>query len=264
MISKRAAFDAQGYLRFPTSPELQCWADAARVAGVAAMQDPAHAHWWRHQRSWFVGVDALPNDGTGAVPGGAPLAGEAVDFVRDELGFKRPWHRAQVSVCFPGYPQQDADESETQHRFRSARDAAHVDGLHAEGPARRRHMREFHDFILGLPLTESSTGAAPLVVWAGSHVIMQKVLQLALAETPPEAWGDVDVTAFYQAARKRVFDECPRIELPAQPGEATLVHRFTLHGVAPWADGASASVDGRMIAYFRPESDDRQRWLMGR
>ena len=261
MITPRTAFEAQGYLRFPVTPALTRWAEAAARAGVAALDDPAHAHWWRHGRTWFVGVDALPNDGDGAVPGGPALMGEAIDFVRQELGFTQPWHKAQISVCFPGYPQRDADESDTQHRFRRARDAAHVDGLHGEGPARRRHMREFHEFILGLPLTDASSDAAPLVVWAGSHVIMQQMFRLAFAHVPPQTWGDVDVTAFYQAARARVFDECPRIELPAQPGEATLVHRFTVHGVAPWGEQASASPHGRMIAYFRPETEDRVMWL---
>jgi hypothetical protein len=41
--------------------------------------------------------------------------------------------------------------------------------------------------------------------------------------------------------------------VPAQPGEAVLVHRLALHGVAPWQKGATAPPEGRMIAYFRPE-----------
>lgn len=261
MISPPSTFDLQGYLRFPFSSALARWAAAALPCGVAALSDPAHAHWWRHRRTWFVGVDALPNDETAAVPGGPQLAGEAIDFIRNGIGFSGSWHSAQVSVCFPGYPERDDDETETQHRFRRARDAAHVDGLHAAGPARRRHMREFHDFILGLPLTAASPDAAPLVVWAGSHLIMSDVLRTAFTGRPPETWGDVDVTEAYQAARARVFAECPRIELPAVPGEATLVHRFTLHGVAPWGEGATAPKEGRMIAYFRPETADRVSWL---
>lgn len=257
----RSTFDAQGYLRFAFSPLSALWAEAARAAGSAALTDAAHAHWWRHRRTWFVGVDALPNDGTGAVPGGPPLSGPAVDFILQELGFAGPWHRAQVSACFPGYPLRGADESETQQHFRLKRDAAHVDGLHGEGPGRRRHMREFHAFILGLPLTEASADASPLVVWAHSHLIMQDVFRKAFAHVPPEAWGEIDVTEAYQAARTRVFAECPRVTLPAQPGEATLVHRFALHGVAPWGEGATAGTHGRMIAYFRPETTDRVRWL---
>ncbi|MFT3670841.1 hypothetical protein [Aestuariivirga sp.] len=261
MSSRATRFERDGFLRFPFSSALKRWAEAAAVAGAAAMEDPRHAHWWRHGRTWFVGVDALPNLPDGAVPGGPPLAGEAIDFLRDALGFRGPWHQAQVSACFPGYPQRDESESEAQHRFRRQRDAAHVDGLHGEGPERRRYLREYHDFILGLPLTEASAGAAPLVVWKGSHVIMQTVFTAALQSLAPERWGEIDFTDLYQQTRKQVFDTCERIVLPAAPGEATLVHRFALHGVAPWGEGAHASGQGRMIAYFRPETTDKLKWL---
>ncbi len=257
----RQQFAAQGYLRFPFAPSIARWVDAARSAGISALSDPAHARWWRHRRTWFVGVDALPNDADGAVPDGPPLTGAAIDFIRRDLGFSGAWHCAQVSACFPGYPQRDDDESDSQHRFRLTRDAAHVDGLHGEGPGRRRHMREFHAFILGLPLTEASADAAPLVAWEGSHLVMQETFHRLFASVPSAQWGEVDVTEAYQAARKRVFAECPRVILPARPGEATLVHRFALHGVAPWGEGASASPNGRMIAYFRPEMADRISWL---
>lgn len=261
MEALQSAYLRDGYLRFPLSPPLAHWAEAAAAAGVTAMDDPAHAHWWRHRRTWFVGVDALPNRPDGSVPGGPPLAGEAIDFLREALGFTGPWHTAQLSVCFPGYPQRDDDESEPQHRFRAKRDAAHVDGLHGEGPERRRHLREFHDFILGLPLNAASADAAPLVVWRGSHVMMQKLFADALAHLAPEEWGAVDITDLYQQARKQAFESCERMLLPASPGEATLVHRFALHGVAPWGENATAAVHGRMIAYFRPETADRLRWL---
>lgn len=261
MTTSASLFRSRGYLRFPASPGLLRWAGAARVAGLAAMADPAQAKWWRHRRTWFVGVDALPNDADGVVPGGPPLTGEAIRFVTQHLGFAGPWHRAQVSVCRPGYPQRDDGESDTQHRFRRDRDAAHVDGLHAEGEARRRHMREFHDFILGLPLGDASAEASPLVVWEGSHLIMQEMFRTVFANVAPQAWEDVDVTDAYHATRRRAFAECPRVTLPATAGEATLVHRFALHGVAPWAPGATSSAEGRMIAYFRPETKDRVKWL---
>jgi hypothetical protein len=34
-----------------------------------------------------------------------------------------------------------------------------------------------------------------------------------------------------------------------------------LHGMAPWADGAVADPDGRIIAYFRPELPSVADWL---
>ena len=48
----------------------------------------------------------------GLVAGGPPLGGAAMDFVRGELGHSLPLHRAQVSVCYPGYPKPSAEESE--------------------------------------------------------------------------------------------------------------------------------------------------------
>ena len=62
----------------------------------------------------------------------------------------------------------------------------------------------------------------------------------------------MDVTEIYQAARREVFDTCPRILLHGPPGTVSLVHRLALHGVAPWMPGADAREEGRMIAYFRP------------
>ena len=42
-------------------------------------------------------------------------------------------------------------------------------------------------------------------------------------------------------------------------GEAYLVHRLALHGIAPW--GAGATAGERMVIYFRPESGDPAAWL---
>ncbi len=51
--------------------------------------------------------------------------------------------------------------------------------------------------------------------------------------------------------------------LTAPPGGAILVHRHMLHGIAPWAQAATAPPEGRMIAYFRPNfrDDTRADWL---
>ena len=61
--------------------------------------------------------------------------------------------------------------------------------------------------------------------------------------------------------RKRIFDECERVEIIAAPGEAYIVHRLALHGVAPWRSAAVADPDGRVICYFRPETPAREDWL---
>jgi len=159
------------------------------------------------------------------------------------------WHAAQLSVVFPGYPLQDANESDAAHRFRRNRDAAHVDGLLPEGPEKRRHLREPHGFIVGLPLNDVT--ASPLVVWRGSHVIMRAAFQRAFAGHDPKDWGDLDVTDVYQAARRTVFETCERIPLVATAGQALLLNRHLLHGVAPWNPAIAG--DMRMVAYFRPQ-----------
>lgn len=242
------ALARHGYVVFGHDPEVAAWAVQARSVALDVLAQGGER---RHGRTWFVGVDALPNAPDGSV-NGVPLAG----LWRAQVKAPREWHRAQLSVVFPGYPQQDAGESDAAHRFRRNRDAAHVDGLLPEGPDKRRHLREPHGFILGLPLDQVS--ASPLVVWRESHTIMRAAFQQAFADLSPQAWGDVDVTDTYKTARQEVFDTCERVEIVAAPGQAVLLHRHLLHGVAPWADDVAG--DMRMIAYFRPLVDPAA-WL---
>jgi len=254
-------FLQQGYLSFPAEPGVRRWVDAARPAALSVAQDPAEAHWLRCGGTWFVGVDALANDGEGRVGNGPPLSGAAADFVRNELGLTLPLHRAQVSICYPGYPRPSPEESATAYGFRLRRDAAHVDGLIAEGPDRRRSLKEPHAYVLGLALTAQSPAASPLSVWQGSHLIMRAMFEEMLGGRAPEDWPVIDLTAAYQEARRRAFADCQRVELPCQPGETVLLHRHLLHGVAPWAEGVEALEDGRMMAYFRPQYPRLADWL---
>lgn len=260
-MSLLESFLELGYLRFPAERAVEAWAAHARGFAAAAARDPAQAHWLRCGGTWFVGVDALPNDAQGRVGGGPQLGGMAMDFIARDLRLTLPLHRAQVSICYPGYPQPSAEESPTAYQFRLKRDAAHVDGLLADGPEKRRYVKEPHAYILGLPLTRQSDDAAPLVVWEGSHLIMREMFRETFAGHAPEEWHMLDVTEPYQAARRQVFATCRRIELAANPGEATLLHRHLLHGVAPWGEKATAPDDGRMIAYFRPEAEHPADWL---
>ena len=184
-----------------------------------------------------------------------------MDLPWADLGLApEPLHRAQLSTVFPGYPQPSPDESAQAFAFRRNRDAAHLDGLLPIGPDRHRMVKEPHGWILGLPLNDST--GSPLVVWEGSHEMLRKALLEALSPHPPAIWGDIDLTEAYAAARRQIFATCPRIELPTRPGEATLLHRLTLHGVAAWAEAASAPPEGRIIAYFRPLLPSVQDWLM--
>jgi hypothetical protein len=248
-----ALFRDRGFLVFDSDPAVLSWVHHALPCARAAVADPTHARWLVCEGTWFVGVDVLANDTVGRIAGSGPLSGKAVDFIAREIGPVPPLHPAQVSVTYKGYPRPREGESDAAFRYRVKRDAAHVDGVRASGAARRRHVEEPHAFILGLPLTLASADAAPLVVWEGSHRIMRAAFMRAFAGHDPKGWSQVDVTDIYASARKRVFDTCRRVTLAAQPGQAILLHRLCLHGVAPWAPGADAGRDGRMIAYFRPE-----------
>ena len=260
-MNKLAAQDlaSRGWARFAPDLALAPWVAAARLAAQDAIRQSPDP--WRCGDTWFAGVDALPNDAAGAVAGTASgtgagaavaLRGAAIDTVHAAFA-PLPLHRAQLSVTRPGYPQPWSGESDQAFGYRLRRDAAHLDGLLPIGPSRRRMLREPHAFILGLPLTGADPQAAPLALWEGSHRIMRRALAAALADIAPSRWADTDITDAYHAARREVFQTCTRLTLQPMPGETLLVHRLTLHGIAPWADGAGAPPEGRMIAYFRPE-----------
>lgn len=232
------------------SPALAAWAAAVAPVAQAVVAD-AGPEAWRHGGTWFVGVDALPNDAAGAVAGGAGLPWADLPLA------PVPLHRAQLSVVRPGYPQADPDETEAAARFRRVRDAAHLDGLLPVGPTRARMIREPHAWVLGVGLFGGGPGAAPTVVWPGSHRILHEGLAGALAGHPPAQWDGVDVTAAYMAARARVFATCDRVEVALAPGQGVVLHRHLLHGMAPWTAGGGA----RAVAWFRPLLPSVQAWM---
>ncbi len=241
-----------GWRRTGPDPQIAAWAAGALPVASRAVADSREE--WRCGGTWFVGVDALPNGPDGAM-GGVALPWAALDLA------PAPLHRAQVSVVKPGYPRPWKGEDATAFGFRLRRDAAHLDGLLPVGPDKRRIVKEPHAWILGLPLNVCGAGASPLVVWEGSHVLISAALRAAFAGHPAAEWGNVDVTDAYRAARAEVFRTCPRVELPVRPGEATLLHRHLIHGVAPWKEGAEAPEEGRIIAYFRPLMATVSDWL---
>lgn len=245
--------DDHGWTVFAPEPAVRDWVAHVRPLALAQVADrEARARWLRHAGRWFAGVNILPNDAMGRVGQGPKLAGDALDAARRMVG-ALPLDHGQVSVTYPGYPGRDPTDTDTAHRYRLTRDAAHLDGLLPVGPQRRRYIREPAAFVLGYPLTYADPGASPLVVWTGSHRILRAAFRDALEGHPPETWDSVDVTDVYQAARREVFTTCARVPIQAAPGEAVLLHRLTLHGIAPWADGARADPAGRAIAYFRPD-----------
>lgn len=255
-------FFANGWCKFPFDLALANWVRYVLPTAKQTRFDNAHQHWLRCGDTWFAGVNALPNDSDGAVAGGPPLSGIAVDFLHDQLEITPlEWEAAQVSICYPGYPQSMSGESKAAFRFRRDRYAAHIDGILPEGEKRRRHLRQHHRFILGIPLARYDEGAAPLVVWEGSHEIVRQTLSRCYDGRPASRWGDVDITEVYHDLRRRIFAECECVEIVAEPGEAYLIHRLALHGVAPWRSSAVADADGRIICYFRPETPSSEEWL---
>lgn len=253
------SFFEKGWCRFARDPQIAAWAAHALPHAIATTTAPENASWLRCGGTWFAGVNALDNDETGRVAGGdLPLAGAAIDFVADTLGLTAPrdfhWDRGQASICYPGYPKPMDGESPAAFQYRRNRDAAHLDGVHPVGSAKRRHLMEPHAFVLGIPLTTTSADASPLVVWEGSHELIRTALLARYDGIPPDSWADEDVTEAYQKVRREVFENCPRVVVHAVPGESYLIHRLTIHGVSPWADGAAAPDEGRVIAYFRPEA----------
>lgn len=256
-----ALFD-KGWVKFPSDPKLLPWVEAAREAAIERVDDPEERRvWLQCEGTWFVGVDTLPSDPTGAVGQAGALTGAAYDAAFEIYG-TLPLHPGQVSVMYPGYPRPREGETEAAFRYRHKRDAAHVDGLLGVGNPKKRMLKEQHAYILGLPLTSCNEMASPLVVWEGSHKKMRAAFEKALGNRDAGDWENVDLTAIYQATRQEVFETCKRVKVTAEPGEAYLVHRLALHGVAPWEDGAEAPEEGRMIAYFRPELPPGTRgWL---
>lgn len=254
----RERFLTDGWTPFEPDPAIAAWAETARPVAEEAMEDPGlRARWLRSGGTWFVGVNALDNDASGAVAtrGVPPLGGEPVVLAMEGLGLGAfEWDRAQLSVCLPGYPMRDEDESESAYGYRLRRDAAHVDGLLRDG-TRRRRLGETHGFILGIPLSHAEPCEAPFVVYEGSHRIMRRALAERLAGIDPAAWEDEDITDAYVAARREAFEHCRRVEIHVRPGQAYMAHRLSLHGVAPWREPEGGSAPGarRMIAYFRPD-----------
>ena len=251
-LSVQQQFAEKGWLRFSYDADVARWAETALAEGLKASRAPQHAHWWQCVGTWFVGVDALENDAYGRIAGQGLGAG-LIQSLRDLFGPLPAFHPAQVSIVKPGYPKPREGETEAAFGYRLRRDAAHVDGLRLDRETGARVCDEYHQFIFGLPLNTASADASPLVLWEGSHRIMGPALAEALEAHAPEDRPTVDIATPYKAARREVFEQCQRLEITAHPGEAYVLHRHLLHGVAPWADTAQAPPEGRVIAYFRPE-----------
>ena len=259
------SFFEKGWIKFGKDPVLENWVRKTLIPVKNIIAKKEHRQSLRCGGTWFAGVNILENNAHGSVDGGPVLDGIAIDFIRRELYSSNfSWDPGQISICYPGYPKPMPEESVAAFNYRVKRDAAHVDGLLPEGIGRRRHLREYHGFILGIPMLECSPKASPVVVWEGSHEFIREAFKAAFADISPRDWGNIDVTGIYQSTRREIFKCCQRVEVFARPGEAYIIHRLSLHGVAPWGTNASTSRQGRMICYFRPEVTGPWEWLVDR
>ncbi len=260
-LNKKQFFE-RGWCRFGFDEGIKQWVDASLPYARETRQDSKQGKWLRCGGSWFAGVNGLPNNPDSSLPGGPVLRGEVIDFIHTALNISQfEWDKAQVSICYPGYPRPTPSESEAAFQFRRDRDAAHVDGLLPEGPKRRRHLREHHGFILGIPMVEFNQRASTPVVWEGSHELVRSAMAERFKGLSPDKWGDEDITEAYHQIRYQIFDKCDRVIITAKPGQTYLVHRLALHGISPWLEGAKSGDDGRMICYFRPQTGSVWGWL---
>jgi len=253
-------FLERGWLLFEPESRVSEWVKQCLPHTLNSLDDPMLAQWWRCENTWFTGVNALPNDGQGAVADGKSLHAAALDFACNTVGYRfESLDAAQVSAVYPGYPKPKLGESDSAFRYRLKWDAAHVDGLIPDPQSRRRFVQEFHAFILGIPMQGTDAGCSPLVVWEDSHVLVKETFRRILAHHPVAAWNTIDLTDHYHALRREVFSKCRRIVVNANPGQSYLLHRHTLHGISPWL--AKDDHPGRIICYFRPEFSNAVDWL---
>ena len=266
-MSDYKEFLKKGWIVFPPEEAVMDWVNEVQKPALATAEDPKFSQWHRCQGTWFVGVNVLGNDAAGRVQGGAAFRGAVKYFLDRHLAFgDYGFDAGQVSIIYPGYPKPREGESQAAFAFRRDRDAAHVDGLHPSGVDAARHQNEFQALLLGVSITMADERAAPLVVWEGSHRIMAQLYRKAFDNIAAYDWPKVDLTAAYHAARRQIFASCKRQIVHVPLGGAYLVHRFALHGVAPWQDDALVDPKGRAIVYFRPEDQTdqgRQNWLYG-
>ena len=90
-------------MKFPHDDRLLNWVASVSAPAWTAVDAPENAPWHQCEGTWFVGVDALPSDGMGAVEPGMALGGTAYEFATHLFG-SLALHPAQLSVIYPGYP----------------------------------------------------------------------------------------------------------------------------------------------------------------
>ncbi len=211
--------------------------------------------------TWFVGANFLDNDSFGTL-NKVRLEGMAIEAILERYGrLFCEWDRAQISICYPGYPKPSKQETAAAFSFRKNSFGAHVDGILPIGNPKRRYAKEYHAFIFGIPLEDYNQFAAPVVVWEGSHRIIRTFLSRVLLQNGVEKWKNLDITQIYAEARKEALSKCKKKIIHVPLGGCYVLHRLAVHGIMPWKKRGNSEAESRMVAYFRPILKDSQFWL---
>ena len=223
--------------------------------------------------TWFVGANFLDNSSNGNI-GTKSMSKFFFSNISKKFGPNiKYWDKAQVSICWPGYPKKDAKETKKSYDFRIKRFASHIDGVIPFGSKKRRFAKEFHAFILGFPLHNNCLDCAPLVLWEGSHKIFRKFFKEIYEGISSNKISNIDITEFYNECRKKVFKNCEVKKITPQFKQPYLLDRHVLHGIDEWREKKNVKCspknhrllnslsDGRIIVYFRPVFFNPHDWI---
>lgn len=261
MATALDTYQQNGWCKFAADEQILEWTEHAQPAVKSAIKDTHNQHWFRYQNTWFVGVNALPNDSYGRVLGGPPLQGAAANFIQQKLGRDiSKLDQAQISAMYPGYPKPSETEPTASFNYRVKRDAAHVDGLLRESNGTARYAQEFHEYILAISMTHNDSGSSPFVVWQGSHNLFNAEFSRFFDGYSTDQIAKMDLSECYKSIRKTVFNTCKRVELPLKYGECVVAHRMLLHGTAPWQEDINDN-QPRILCFFRPITLTAKQWL---
>ena len=229
---------------------------------------------FRSGSTWFAGINFLDNEARGDV-NGVSFSPRLWSQIIGNFGVGiNYWDTAQVSICWEGYPKKDPAETEKAFKYRLEKYASHVDGLIPIGSARRRFAKEFHAFILGIPIINSGVNSAPLMVWEGSHKIFRTMFRKVYSGLSESEISDLDVTDIYQKYRRKAFSTCPVRKVFSNNNQPYILDRHLLHGVGPWNAGICDPLllhrdnlfrldpmFGRIVVYFRPTYKNLLDWI---
>ena len=229
---------------------------------------------FRSGSTWFAGINFLDNEIGGDVDG-ISFSSALWSQISGKFGVGiKYWDTAQVSICWKGYPRKDRSESEKAFKYRLKKYSSHVDGLIPIGSSRKRFAKEFHAFILGIPIINNRVDSAPLMVWEGSHKIFRNMFRKVYAGLSETEISNLDVTEIYQKYRRKVFSTCPVRKVFSHNNQPYILDRHLLHGIESWSvpigDPLLPHLDklfctnpmsGRIVVYFRPAYKNPLDWI---